>query len=216
MIALIILAGIVGAVAGAFGVGLGAAKALEAAHGAREGAAAMSGFFFFGPFGAVAGALLGVGLALHLAGRSAAWARGLMIAAAIVIVLGGILFSMVAAPDSRPYYPHVLEFELEVPAEAVAGIDVPGPNALWGAAGADLSDEPTSQFIEKNCQGDVCLLTGSIAPVGPLNNFRVAAHLGAKQYRFLLDLPPAVTGAIDWSAWRTSDDARLRWRVVDR
>jgi hypothetical protein len=51
---------------------------------------------------------------------------------------------------------------------------------------------------------------------GPLYNFRIAVHLGPKEYRFALDLPTAVTGPIDWSAWHTSDDARLRSRIVKR
>jgi hypothetical protein len=216
MVFVAILSGILGLLIGLFGVGLSAAKVLEAIHGTREGAAAMAGFFYFGPIGGIAGTLIGVGLALRFGGGSATWGKGLMIAAAVITILGGVLFAITALPDARPSYSHVIEFELEVPAAVLTSVDIPGPHAMWGAAGADMDDKPFSQFFDKRCEGSVCVLTGSVAAVGPLYNFRIAVLLGPKAYRFPLSLPATVTGPIDWSAWHTSDDARLRWRIVKR
>jgi hypothetical protein len=216
MVLVAILCGIAGLVIGFFGVGLSAAKVLEAIHGTREGAAAMAGFFYFGPIGGIAGTLIGVGLVLRFGGGSGTWGKGLMIAAAVITVFGGVLFAMIALPDVRPSYSHVIEFELEVPAAALTSVDIPGPHAMWGAAGADMDDKPFSQFFDKRCEGNVCVLPGSVAAAGPLYHFRIAVLLGQKAYRFSLDLPAAITGPIDWSAWHTSDDARLRWRIVKR
>lgn len=211
-----ILAGIAGLLIGAFGVGLGAAEALESLKGSREGAAAMAGFFYFGPFGGLAGALLGAGLALHFTSGSATWAKGLMISSAVTAGIGGLLFAAVAMPEGGASYSHVIEFELEVPETMLAGVDIPSPGAMWGAAAEDASDKPISQFFEKRCTDSVCVLPGSVAALGSMSDFRVAAHLGNKQYRLPLDLPLSISGPMDWSAWRTTDDVRVRWRIVQR
>ena len=212
-----ILCGILGFAIGAAGTGIGAAKILEAAHGSREGYAGMVGVFYFGPLGGIAGALLGIGLALRFGGGPATWSKGLLIAAAIIAGFTGIALAVTASPnDNRPNYSYVVQFELEFPAAALAGIDIPGPNAMWGAAGADLDDKPISQFFDKKCEGGACLLNGSVAAAGPMNNFRINVHLGQKSYRFPLALPEVVNSPADWSPWQSIDDARVRWQIVSR
>jgi hypothetical protein len=70
MIIVDILAGLAGAVAGFLGVGFLAARVLVAALGNHDGGSDMAGFFFFGPIGGLAGAMLGVGLAMRLGAGS--------------------------------------------------------------------------------------------------------------------------------------------------
>jgi hypothetical protein len=223
MVIIAILCAIAGFAAGMFGVGLGAAKVLEAVHGAREGSAAMAGFFIIGPVGGIAGALAAVGLALRFGGGSAMWGQRLLIGAAVVAGLAGIGLALAAAPtDNRLSYSYVIQFELRIPATDFAGIEVPGPDAMWGAAGGQADDTPISRFFDRQCEGDACLLTGSVAAAGSLDQFHIHVRLGQKSYRFPLDLPPVVNNAVDWSPWRSTagaesnDPARLRWRIVSR
>jgi MFS family permease len=223
MVVIAILCGIAGFAAGWFGVGLGAAKVLEAAHGSREGYAAMVGFFTFGPVGGIAGALAGVGLTLRFGGGSAVWGQRLLIGAVVIAGLAGIGLALASSPtENRPSYSHVIQFELQVPAADLTGVEIPGPDAMWGAAGGQADDSPISRFFDRQCDGDTCLLAGSVAAAGSLDQFRIAVRLGQKSYRFPLDLPPVVNAAVDWSPWRvsagreSSDRARLRWRIVSR
>jgi hypothetical protein len=223
MVVIAILCGIAGFAAGFFGVGLGAAKVLEAVHGSREGYAVMVGFFTFGPVGGIAGALAGIGLTLRFGGRSPAWGKRLLIGSAVIAGLAGIGLAFAASPtDNRPFYSHVIQFELQVPAIDLASVEIPGPDAMWGAAGDQADDTPISRFFDRQCDGDACLLAGSVAAAGSMNQFRITVRLGQKSYRFPLDLPPAVNAAVDWSQWRSNagsesnDRSRLRWRIVPR
>jgi hypothetical protein len=223
MVVIAILCGMAGFAAGWFGVGLGAAKVLEAVHGSREGYAAMVGFFTFGPVGGIAGALGGVGLTLRFGGGSTLWGQRLLISAAVVAALAGIGLTFAASPtQSGPSYSHVIQFELQVPATDLAGIEIPGPHAMWGAAGGQADETPISRFFDRQCDGDACLLAGSVAAAGSMDQFRITVRLGQKSYRFPLDLPPDVNAAVDWSPWRSSagpesnDHPRFRWRIVPR
>ncbi|HEY1495775.1 MAG TPA: hypothetical protein VGF49_14585 [Candidatus Solibacter sp.] len=208
------LSALLGAALGFLATGFVAATVLVRALGQRDGGPGMSGFFGFGPIGAIAGALLGVGLVLRFGGGSAGWSRGLMVGAGVVIAVGGILLAS-SLPDRGPSYSHVIEFQLEYPAATLAGVEIPGSKAMWGAAGADLDDRPISQFFEKECKGGVCVLSGSVAALGPMNDFRIVAAIGEGKYRYPLDLP-VVAGPVDWSEWRAGEGARFRWRIVKK
>jgi hypothetical protein len=186
---------------------------LTSALGQRDGGPAMSGFFGFGTMGGVAGLLLGAGLALRFGG-SPGWSRGLMIAGGAVLAFAAILL-VASLPDSRSAYSHVIEFQLEYPAAALSGVDIPSSNAMWGSAAGDADEKPISQFFEKNCSDDVCILNGSVAALGPMNNFRIVTVLGSRRHRHSLDVP-AVARPMDWSEWRNEDGARVRWRIVKR
>ena len=149
-----VLCGLLGAIIGFVGVGFAASAVLVSALGNREGSASMAGTFFFGPIGALAGALLGMGLVKRFGGGSPGSGKGLMIAAAVVTALGGIALAITASPDRRPSYSYVIEFQLQVPAAALAGVDIPSTNAMWGSASEDLDDKPISQFFDKKCEGE--------------------------------------------------------------
>jgi len=212
---LVVFAALLGAIIGFIAAGFGAAAALVAVFGDHDGGNSMGGFFGFGPIGAIAGALLGVGLVLRFGGLSKKWGQRLMMSAAALFGLGGLLLAVASMPNRGPSYSHVIEFELEYPAVTLAGVEIPGPNALWGAAGDVADDHPISQFFEKKCTADMCVIGGSVAALGPMNNFRVAVSIGQERYRYVLDLPAVVAGPVDWSAWRTGDGARVRWRIVN-
>jgi hypothetical protein len=78
-----LLAGIVGAVAGASGLGFLLAWILTAIYGPFEGSAAMGGFMIGMPLGAVVGFGLGLWLVLRSGtlstGRALAWLAGLIV-----------------------------------------------------------------------------------------------------------------------------------------
>jgi hypothetical protein len=211
-----ILAAFLGGVLGFAAVGFGAAVALGSAPGHHDGGPEMAGLFGFGPIGGIAGAILGIGLSLRFWGGSAKWGGRLMIASGILAVATGILLAIVVSPDRGPSYSYVIEFELEYPEAILAAVDIPSSNAMWGAAGATSDDKPISQFFEKKCSADTCVVNGSIAALGPMSDFRVAALIGQRKYRYPLDLPAVVAGPMDWSPWRSGDGARVRWRIVKR
>ncbi len=216
MVIMAILSGLLGGAIGFFAVGLGAAAVLVAAFGDREGGSSMGGFFVFGPIGGIAGALLGIALVLRFGGGSAAWSKGLMIGAGVLIAMGGFLLLATAHPDRGPSYSYVIEFQLEVPAATLAGVDIPSSSAMWGAGGGESDDKPISQFFDKKCEGDVCVVGGSVAVLGARENFRITTGIGQTKGRYPLDVPAVVNGPVDWSEWRPEDGARVRWRIVKR
>jgi hypothetical protein len=216
MIFTAVLSALLGAVTGFFAAGFGAASVLVSAIGDREGGSSMEGFFGFGPIGGIAGALLGIGLALRFGGGSAAWSKGLMTAAGLLTALGSVVLVMTAFPDRGAAYSYVIEFQLEVPSATLAGVGIPSTNAMWGAGGADADDKPISQFFEKKCEGDTCVVGGSVAALGAMDQFRITTAIGQKRSRYPLDVPRVVGGPADWSAWRAGDGGRVRWRIVKR
>jgi MFS family permease len=209
-----LFAATLGAIVGFAAAGFGAAALLVAIHGDHDGGTSMSGFFGFGPVGGLAGALIGAGLALRFGSISKKWGQRLTISGGVLAGLGAVILAIASTPSRGPAYSEVIEFELEYPAATLAGVDIPSANAMWGAAGADADDRPISQFFEKKCSAEVCVLNGSVAALGPMNNFRIATAIGPKKFRYRLDLPQAITGPIDWSAWQSGEGARVRWRVV--
>jgi predicted transcriptional regulator len=211
-----VISALAGGAIGFFLAGFGAVMLLVPIFGHRDGGTDMGGFFGFGPIGGIAGALLGAGLALRFGGGPLKWCQGLMVSAGIVAALGGMLLAFASSPDRGPSYAEVIEFQLEYPSSALAGVDIPSATAMWGAAGADSDDHPISQFFEKKCESEMCVLNGSIAALGPMNNFRIAVSIGQKKYRYPLDLPTMITGPVDWSEWRQGESGWVRWRIVKR
>jgi MFS family permease len=209
-------AALFGTIIGFAAAGFGSAAVLSAVFGDREGSSSMSGFFGFGPAGALAGALLGAGLALRFGGgASQTWGQRLIVGGCLLTVLAGIVLAIAGTPRRGPSYSQVIEFELEYPSAALAGIDIPSANAMWGAAGADADDHPISRFFDKKCGADTCILNGSVAALGPTNNFRITTAIGQNKSTYPLDLPPVITGPLDWSAWNSGNGARVRWRIVN-
>ena len=210
-----ILSAFVGAILGFAAAGFGAAILLASTLGDHDGGSSMGGFFIFGPIGAISGALLGAGVALHFRSRRP-WSTRLTLSSVAVAFLGGLLLVITAFPNREPSYSYVIEFQLEVPAEALTGVTIPSPNAMWGAAGAGSDDKPISQFAESKCEQAACLLHGSVAALGALNAFHIRATIGPKQYRFPLEIPTVVNAPQDWSAWHQTEGGQSRWRIITK
>jgi hypothetical protein len=87
------LAGIVGAIAGAAGLGFSLAYILTEMYGDREGSAGMGGFFMGAPIGAIAGFALGLWLVLRRKeaspGAILAWLAASVVA---LVVIGAFLW----------------------------------------------------------------------------------------------------------------------------
>jgi hypothetical protein len=207
---------LIGAVAGFFAAGFVAAFSLTSTLGARDGGPGMAGFFYFGPIGAVAGALLALSWVIRRYGTHSNWGAGLLIAGGLITFAGCILLAVVAFDDRDTSYSKVIEFELEYPIGILAGVTIPSSDAMWGAAGDDLDDTPISQFFEKRCNAATCVLSGAIAATGPTNNFRILTLINGHKQRYPIDLPVRIVNAMDWSAWHSSVGARIRWRIVNR
>jgi hypothetical protein len=174
----------------------------------------MTGFFGFGPVGAIAGALLGAGLALTFGPLASKWGIRLIVSGGVVFGIGGVVLLVAGTPDRGPSYSEVIEFELEYPAKALEPLEIPSSNAMWGAAGGKSDDTPISQFFEKKCSGDVCVVNGSVAALGDMDNFRITTKIGPARASYPLDVPAPVTAPVDWSAWRSREGVRWRWRIV--
>jgi hypothetical protein len=87
------LAGFVGAIAGAAGLGFSLAYILTEMYGSREGSAGMGGFFMGAPIGAIAGFGLGLWLVLRRKevspGAILAWLAGCVV---VLVVVGAFLW----------------------------------------------------------------------------------------------------------------------------
>jgi hypothetical protein len=210
MIAIAILAGLVLGALGAFALGAGAAIWMGSLYGSNSGGTEMSSFFTFGPAGAIAGILLGVGLAFQFGGGPAGWAKGLMIGSAsifgiAVLALAGLAL---AHPRSVPQPASLtLYFELEVPAKGL--VDEPNSGENWKF---EAGQSYAVNSVEKNCSADRCLFHGIFALDDSLTKGNVTAVIGQEHYIFAVE--PQGAQDIDLSEWQSQGSARFRWRLV--
>ncbi len=209
MIAMAILAALVLGAAGTFALGTGAAIWMGSLYGSNSGGTEMSSFFTFGPAGAFAGVLLGVGLVFRFGGGPANWAKGLMIGSGSIFGLAmlGLVGLALAHPAPVARTPSfTLVFEVEVPLAQVAG--QPNSAADWNYT-ADRTYTITS--IEKDCSADRCLFKGLVALNETLTKGTLTAVLGQDHFTFPVEPPgPQPT---DWSEWQSRGAARFRWKA---
>lgn len=200
MVIVRIVAALIGGCVGFAAFGAGASIWMGSLFGSNSGGTEMNSFFIFAPIGGLAGILFGAGLALQFTRGPAGPAKGLMIAAASIAVLSFLALSGLAmthpAPGSRTAT-SILVVEAQLPA---AGLPENPPYRF--DAGSVSSIEKTG------CSADTCSFTLVIA----LNdNFsRGVLMLGGDQ----LDLdPPDIHRSSEWCEWRSSGNARFRFRV---
>lgn len=213
MILAAIVAGLLAAALLGFGMGFGAASWFTSVAGPREGAAAMSGFFVFGPIGAVAGLLLGSGAVVRFwsaAHTVGAWLLG---SGGVVLLLGLVLMFVAANPRSQPIFDvsPVMEFELDFP-EAMLG-DGPIGDVHWTASRAERRDQAVSQFWEKRCQDGRCIVGGSSYVLSTEQSSTLTVDLRGRLLYFRVNLPQKLAHGLPWSDWNEQDGVRVRWRT---
>lgn len=208
-----IAAGLLVAAVLGFGMGFGAASWFTSVAGPREGAAAMSGFFLFGPIGAVAGLLLGSGIVVRF-WSAAHTAGGWLLGSGGAVLLFGVVLMLVSAnPRRQPLFDvaPVMEFELDFP-EPMLG-EGPIQDVRWTPSRAEHRDGVVSQFWEKRCQNGRCVVNGSSYVLSTRQSSTLTVDLRGRLLYFHLNLPPKLEGALPWSEWDEQDGVRVRWRT---
>ncbi len=211
-----ILAGLVLALLTGFGMGYGAATWFTSVAGPREGAAAMYGFFIFGPIGAVAGLLLGSGAVLKFSGYALTWGNWLLGSGSVILVLGLMLMVYSANPREQPIFSKVpiVEFELDYPAAALG--DGPIQDVHWTNSKAQKKEEVISQFWDKKCAEGRCVVAGSSYVISTEQASTVTVSLQGRLLHYHLNLPKRLEGPLPWSEWDDQEGVRVRWRVVKK
>ena len=214
MIGLALLAGLALGAIGLFGMDFVASSLLAAKYGSREGSAAMAGFFFFGPFGAFSGLLLGIGLVIRFGGVSAAWGSRLMIGAACVFVLGAAALAVTAMPKSfGPSPAQVLQIELDV-SEADWGPGQFKGKVGWAYLQRDAPDRADWPMWSKSFENGRYIGESSVGLGGERRDPRIVVQAGGRMIRFPLSLPEEIREPIAWTEWKADGDIRFRYQVV--
>lgn len=212
---LALLAGVLGGAALGFGVGFGAAELFTKLGGSREGANAMGGFFFIGPFGLVAGFLAAFGAVVRYGGGSIAIAKGSFIAGGTVAGLGTLLVLFLVASQSprlltggAPDY--ILEYELELP----PGIDP--MQVKYGYHGEGPEQFPVWTFYRSTKQdsgANVVASSMEMTDYPPKRTILLSLD-GKTLLRFDIPVAGRVTQAADWSEWKQGEGGvRYRWEM---
>ncbi|MGJ5818669.1 hypothetical protein [Paludibaculum fermentans] len=211
-----ILAGLVLAVFTGFGMGYGAAAWFTSVAGPREGAAAMYGFFIFGPIGAVVGLLLGSGAVLRFSGHSLSWGNWLLGSGGVVLALGLMLMVYSANPRDKRIFSKVpvVEFELDYPADALGS----GPieDVHWTNSKVLKQEEAISHFFGKKCADGRCVVAGSSYVISTEQASTVTVSIQGRLHYYRLNLPRTLDGSLPWSEWDDQGGVRVRWRVVKK
>jgi MFS family permease len=214
MIGLAALAGLVLGAVGLIGMDFVASSLLVAKYGSREGSAAMAGFFFFGPFGALSGLLLGVGLVLRFGGVSLTWGSRLMIGAACIFGIGAAVLAVTAMPKpSAPSAAQVLQIELDV-SEADWGPGQFKGKVGWAYLQGDSPDRADWSMWSRSFENGRYIGESSVGLVGERRNPRIVVQVGGRMVRFPLSLPEEIRAPIAWTEWRADGDVWFRYQVV--
>ena len=153
-----VISALLGAIIGFAAAGFGSAAVLVAAFGDREGGNGMAGFFGFGPVGAIAGTLMGAGLALTFGPAANEWGKRLIVSGGVVLGIGVVVLLVASTPDRGPNYSEVIEFELEYTRPRrwnTLRFQVPTP---CGAPGVESRMTPLSLSSSKRNAAEMCVL----------------------------------------------------------
>lgn len=208
------LAGLVAGAALGFGVGFGAAELFTRAAGPREGAAAMAGFFFIGPFGLLAGFLFGFGAVLRFGGGNISIANGTLVGGGLVLTLAALLVTIsVVNPTGRGGSSARSAFDFRFEVEVPKGTDL--AQLRWQYFGHAPDGEIDYQFHDPVCKDDKCVVDGLMQMVDAPETRRVWIAFGSEwKQRFDIPFPGAVTQATEWTEWKEAEHGvRFRWRM---
>ncbi len=198
-----------------FAVGMAAGTTYSSIAGADSGAGAMQGFFFVGPFGLVAGFLLGTGIFLRLNSGPKALTTGLLWGGGVVAVLGLIAFliPVIRSANARsPRVPFELQLEFEVAADSLKDDQDRNP-FHWGYAGESSEEKANWPFYEEKCSGGYCVLTCAIfMSDNPTRRLALFAHNGRTQ-SFPISQSGRINAETQWAHWQSGDQVRFRWMI---
>ncbi|BDC50345.1 hypothetical protein F183_A26610 [Bryobacterales bacterium F-183] len=210
-----LLSALFGGAALGFGVGYGAAELFTRLGGSREGANAMGGFFFIGPFGLIAGALATFGAVVRYGGGSPAIAKWSLIGGGVVAALGSFLVLFLVASHTSSGSggaDFVLEYEWEFP----PNIDPMRPPVTYGYHGHGDEAFPTWTFYSVRKSDSGANIAGSSMSMldYPPKRTALLSLDGKNLLRFDIPVPGRVDQAVDWTDWQEGEGGvRFRWRM---
>ena len=196
-----------------FGSGLAAAEIYTGIGGARDGGPAMAGFFYVGPFGLVAGFLLGVALVLQYGGSAGALSNGLFWGGGIVFAIGMVVFLMPVVMNENEKASRAkinLEMQFAVGAEEAETIH----QLKWGYQGEAQEGKAEFQFYNSRQEGEAFFLQGDMQMSdNPSRRLGLFARKGKMQV-FQIGKAGPVRDPSDWSDWQQGERVKFRWRMA--
>ena len=208
-----VLCGLLLGAALGFGVGLAAAEVYTNIGGSRDGGPAMAGFFQIGPFGLVAGFLLGAALVLQYGGAAGLLSKGLFWGSGIVAGLGAVVLMMpvmqnLSEKASRSKINLELQFAVAVAKDAELNY------LKWGYQGEAKEGKADYEFYNRKLEGEVSYLQGDMQMSdNPSRRFAYFSSRGKVQ-RFPISKLGTVQEISDWSEWQQGDEVKFRWRMA--
>jgi len=208
-----VLCGLLLGAALGFGVGLAAAELFTSIGGARDGGSAMSGFFYVGPFGLVAGFLLGSALVMHYGGAAGMLSKWLFWGAGIVAVLCVVVLILPVAMKQQEKASRAkinLEMQFAVGTEEERDLS----QLRWGYQGEAQDEKADYEFYNRKMEGKVSYLQGDMQMSdNPSRRLAYFSRRGKTQ-----SFPISKTGLVrevsDWSEWQQGDGVKFRWRMA--
>ena len=196
-----------------FGTGLAAAEVFTNIGGARDGGAAMAGFFHVGPFGFIAGFLLGAALVLQYGGAAGGLSKGLFWVGGIVFAIGllAVMIPVLMNESEKAARSKInLEMQFEVKAAEAEGLN----HLKWGYQGEALEGKAEYPFYNSRQEGEVYFLQGDMQMSdNPSRRIGLFAREGQVQ-----TFPIAQNGPVqdpsDWSDWQQGERVKFRWRMA--
>ncbi len=200
-----------------FLVGMAAALILERMPGGqREGMGAMTGMFFIGPFGGVAGLAAGFWMVWRLtadASRTGTVTMGLFGFLGLIVITAAIIMMPKGAPGIE--YPKGMRGEVQVEVKKLPPGVAAQSVGFEMRAGGEF-DEVGANFKAARIEGAESVVPG-VFPIHHLSGYRIFAVMeGEKQLDVLsIDLPESPKEPTEWTSWTRMDKGvEMRWRVA--
>lgn len=196
-----------------------AAYWLTKIHGSREGAAAMSGFFFVGGLCGLVGLILGGWLTWRLLAnpeRSGTVALGFG-TILVVLIIGSViaLRPRVVEPEDYPGKQAVFEVEVSFPEAEIAALS--GRDRLEFAlrTGAGTETVPWKRDGIRNEAGRAIVPGDFPTRAFPRTKMFAVMKNGEQRMSATLNVDGPLEETTAWSAWQEMEDGLLaRWRLV--
>lgn len=188
-------------------------------YGSREGAAAMSGFFFVGSLCGLVGLVLGGWLTWRLLAnpeRSGTVALGLF-ALLFVLIIGTTiaLRPQVVEPEDYPGKQAVFEVEVSFPEAEIAALSGGDRLQFQLRTGAGTETVPWKREEIRNEAGRAIVPGAFPTRAFPRTKMFAVMKNGGQRMAATLNVDGPVDDTTAWSEWQTMEDGLLaRWRLV--